>query len=334
MTALASLLGLELPLVQAGMGGVAGPELCLAVSGAGAAGTLALYKEPPERVRALVTRVAEATGRPFGVNLVPEVLSENGCLDRLDAALERLPRHGFVSFFGLPGAEAARRVRAADRGLLIQVGTPGEAELACRMGSHAVVLQGVEAGGHLLGSLPGGVLLRETRARLPRAVLVLAGGIASGRDLARAVADGADGAMAGTLFVPSTESAAHPLFKDRVVAAGSRDTVVTSVFDIGWPGRRHRVLRNPLTGSGQRRPATFIAVTEAGGRRLPVPRYSAAVPVARTTGRVAEMAMYCGVSCAGVSGRGPAGHLVRRLRQEFQEYQECLAAGGNVFTEE
>lgn len=317
MTPLASLLGLELPLLQAGMGGVAGPALCAAVSGAGAAGTLALYKEPPDRVRALVAEVTAATSRPFGVNLVPEVLSVSAGRAQLEAALEGLPPHGFVSFYGLPRAEAAGRVRSAGHRLLVQVGTAEEAGLALLRGSDVLVLQGVEAGGHLLGERPAHELLRAVRSRHPEAVLAVAGGIASGRDLARAVAAGADGAMAGTLFVPAAESAAHPLFKQRVVAATARDTVVTSLFDIGWPGRRHRVLRNSLTAAAHRRPATFIASTEAGGRRLPVPRYSAAAPARSTTGRIEEMAMYCGESCAGVSGRQPAGRLVHRMRQEY-----------------
>ncbi|MEU0742263.1 nitronate monooxygenase [Streptomyces sp. NPDC006134] len=320
MTRLAALLGLELPLLQAGMGAVAGPALCAQVSRAGAGGTLALYKEPPARAARLVREVAAATGgRPFGVNVVPEVTGAARCLEQLRAALPELPRNGFVTVFGLPADDAARAVRAAGHPLVVQVGTPADAGTALARGAAVLVLQGVEAGGHLLGGRPGDSLLAAVRARHPHAVLAVAGGIATGRDLADAVARGADGALAGTLFVPAAESAAHPEFKRRVVEAVAEDTVVTSLFEIGWPRRPHRVLRNSLTAATERAPAAFIATTRVDGRPYPVPRYSAAAPGAATTGRVEEMAMYCGRSCTRVTAAHPAAATVARIRREYEE---------------
>ncbi|WP_327167375.1 nitronate monooxygenase [Streptomyces subrutilus] len=319
MTRLATRLGLALPLLQAGMGGVAGPGLCAAVSRAGAGGTLALYKEPPARAARLVREVTAATHRPFGVNLIPEVTGPAACLDQLRAVLPELPRGAFVTFFGLPDARAARSVQAAGHPLVIQVGTLADAGTALEHGADVLVLQGTEAGGHLLGRLPASLLLADVRARHPRAVLAVAGGIATGGDLAGAVARGADGAVAGTLFVPAAESTAHPRFKRRVVEAVADDTLVTSLFDIGWPHRPHRVLRNPLTTSARRAPASFIATTRVDGRDHPVPRYSAAVPGSGTTGRIEEMAMYCGRSCTRVTDRQPAAVTVARLRREYED---------------
>ncbi|WP_405792466.1 NAD(P)H-dependent flavin oxidoreductase [Streptomyces sp. NBC_01506] len=324
MTQLAARLGLELPLLQAGMGAVAGPGLCAAVSRAGAGGTLALYKEPPARAVRLVREVAAATGRPFGVNVVPEAAGPAACLDQLRAVLPELPRSAFVTSFGLPDADAAGAVRAAGHPLVVQVGTVADAGSALGLGAAVLVLQGTEAGGHLLGRLPVDSLLADVRARYPYALLAVAGGIATGRDLAGAVARGADGAMAGTLFVPAEESIAHPEFKRRVVEAVADDTLVTSLFDIGWPHRPHRVLRNPLTAAttaaatAKRAPATFIATTRVDGREHPVPRYSAAAPGAGTTGRIEEMAMYCGRSCTRVTARLPAAVIVARLGREYE----------------
>ncbi|WP_406064396.1 nitronate monooxygenase [Streptomyces sp. NBC_01077] len=318
MSRLRSVLGLELPLLQAGMGGIAGPELCAAVSGAGAGGTLALYKEPPERVRELVRAVVASTSRPFGVNVIPEVAGPVLCRAQLSVALEELPGHAFVTSFGLPDAWVAHDVVRSGRALVIQVGTLHDAAAALRLGAGVLVLQGTEAGGHHLGELPAERLLYDVRARYPDAVLVVAGGVATGRDLVRVLARGADGAMAGTLFVPTVESAAHPHYKERVAEATADDTVVTTRFDIGWPRRPHRVLRNPVTGNDPRRPATFIATTLAGGRRLPVPRYSAAVPVAATVGRIEEMAMYCGRSCSRVTGQRPAAVVVEQFRRTYE----------------
>jgi nitronate monooxygenase len=319
MTPLTALLGIELPLLQAGMGAVAGPALCAAVTRAGAGGTLALYKEPPDRVTRLVRQTAAAAdGRPFGVNVIPEVSGATRCLEQLTAALAELPPGGFVTAFGLPEPEAAAAVRAAGRPLVVQVGTLADAGTALTRGADALVLQGTEAGGHLLGTAPVADLLAAVRARHPYAVLAVAGGIATGADLAAALDRGADGAMAGTLFVPAEESAAHPDFKRRVVAATAEDTLVTTLFAIGWPHRPHRVLRNALTGAERRAPATFIATTRVDGRRYPVPRYSAAAPGAATTGRVAEMAMYCGRSCTRVTGSHPAAETVARIRREYE----------------
>ncbi|MER5846294.1 nitronate monooxygenase [Streptomyces sp. NPDC002012] len=311
-------LGLDLPLLQAGMGGIAGPELCAAVSRAGAGGALALYKEPPERVRELVRAVAASTSRPFGVNVIPEVTGPALCRAQLRAALDQLPGHAFVTSFGLPDADAAHDVVRSGRVLVIQVGTLHDADAALRLGAGVLVLQGTEAGGHLLGELPAARLLHEARARYPDAVLAVSGGVATGTDLVRVLVQGADGAMAGTLFIPTVESAAHPYYKQRVVDASADDTVVTTRFDIGWPARPHRVLRNSLTGQAPRHPATFIATTGAGGRRLPVPRYSAAAPVAATVGRIEEMAMYCGRSCSRVAGQHPAAVLVDQFRRTYE----------------
>lgn len=168
MTRLAALLGLELPLLQAGMGAVAGPALCAAVSRAGAGGTLALYKEPPARAARLVREAAAATDRPFGVNVVPEVTGPARCLDQLRAVLPELPRGGFVTTFGLLGnADAVRAVQAAGHPLVVQTGTLADAEAALGQGAAALVLQGTEAGGHLLGQDPVDRLLVTVRARHP-----------------------------------------------------------------------------------------------------------------------------------------------------------------------
>lgn len=318
MNRLESVLGLDLPLLQAGMGGIAGPELCAAVSRAGAGGTLALYKEPPERVRELVRSVAASTSRPFGVNVIPEVTGPAACRAQLRAALDQLPGHGFVSCFGLPDADTAVDIVRSGHVLVIQVGTLHDADVALRLGAGVLVLQGTEAGGHLLGELPTTCLLRETRARHPDAVLAVAGGVATGTDLAQVQGEGADGAMTGTLFIPTVESAAHPYYKQRVVDASADDTVVTTRFAIGWPARPHRVLHNALTQNAPRHPATFIATTRAGNRRLPVPRYSAAVPVAETVGRIEQMAMYCGQSCSRVAGQHPVTVVVEEIRRTYE----------------
>ncbi len=257
------------------------------------------------------------TDRPSVRNhLIPEVSGHAAAREQLLAALSELPRSGFVTTFGPQDRDFADLVRRAQRRLVVQIGTPDDATAALEIGAGALVLQGSEAGGHHLGRITSRDLLSEVRTRHPQAVLAVAGGIATGIDLAAAIFAGADGAMAGTAFIPAHESRAHPDFKARVLSADADDTVITSAFDIGWPNRRHRVLREATTEAGDREPANFIATTEVEGRRLPVPRYSAAVPTAQAEGRIDLMAMYCGTSCQRVTELGPAGDIIARLRAE------------------
>lgn len=316
MTRLSDVLGIGLPLLQAGMGGVAGPELAAEVSNSGAGGILALYKEAPEAIPALVQSTSALTERPFGINIIPEVVGHRAASAQLRAALQHLPGSGFVTTFGLPDRAFADDVKHAKRRLVIQVGALDDASAALELGADVLVLQGSEAGGHHLGTTSSADLLGDVRSRHPLDVLTVAGGIATGDDLAAAINKGADGALAGTLFVPSDESRAHPDFKAMVLQASAEDTVVTDVFDIGWPHRSHRVLRNTTT-EAPRAPAQFIASTIVAGRRVPICRYSAAVPTANTEGRIDLMAMYCGTSCARVTRRDRAADIVARLTAEF-----------------
>lgn len=309
MNRLSEVLGLRIPLIQAGMGGVAGVRLAAAVSEAGAGGVLGLYKLSPARIREVVKETAAATGQPFGVNVIPEVVGTLTVQKQLEAVVSCLPERGFVTFFGLPEANALQTV--AGYRVVVQVGTRADADRAIELGADAVVLQGTEAGGHLLGDHPVHHLLKTVRDGHPEAVLVVAGGIATAEDLAEALKQGADGAMAGTMFVPAAESDAHPVFKRLVLEAGSQDTRIVETFVIGWPGRRHRVLKNSVTEAVDPLASSFIASTTVDGRRLPIARHSAATPTAETQGLVEEMALYCGVSCDRVSMGRPVAEILQ-----------------------
>jgi nitronate monooxygenase len=105
------------------------------------------------------------------------------------------------------------------------------------------------------------------------------------------------------------ESRAHPYFKAAVTAAGESDTVITDLYQIGWPGRRHRVLATSVTADPEQA-RKFIGRTVVEGKPYLVPRFSAAVPTDATSGRVEEMAMYCGLSCRAVSAQRSAADVV------------------------
>ncbi|MFF9351861.1 NAD(P)H-dependent flavin oxidoreductase [Streptomyces sp. NPDC014734] len=323
----AAALGVGFPLVQAGMGGVAGPALAAAVSDAGALGTVALYKSDRALATALVQDTAARTDRTFGVNVIPEVAGRL-LVEQLAVVLARADRRLTLNSYGLPPRSAAEAVIRAGHRLLVQVGGVREARAAAELGAHAVALQGTRAGGHHLGDEDLADLLAHHGLDVP---VLAAGAIATGADLLAAVRAGAAGALCGTLFVAAEESAAHPAYKRDLIGAGASDTVVTDRFSIGWPGRPHRVLRGPVTDAPGPPPSSMIAWTTVMGTRRPVPRGSAAAPTAEAEGRVGEMARYAGCGCAATTAVEPAAVIVARLRSQFAA---AVTAGGTATGQE
>ena len=314
----AHLLGLRFPLIQAGMGGIAGPELAGAVSSAGAGGVLALYRMREPQIRPALERTLLLTDRPFGVNLIPELMDCAALDEQVEAVLDSTDRNVFFTFYGSPDDAVCERLLRAGRALLITVGSAAQMKHAQHVGATAVILQGTEAGGHLLGSQPLYDLIVEAKDSGCQIPFLGAGGIASGTDFKRIQAIGACGCVCGTVFVATSESEAHPFYKQRLVESAPEDTVITDIFDIGWRDRRHRVLHNPLTTDPARPlPRSFIAEIKVLGRSYPIPRYSAMVPTAATRGSVEQMAMYCGESVGGVERVVPARDRVNNFIAQF-----------------
>jgi nitronate monooxygenase len=223
-------LGLEVPVVQAGMGGgLSRHELAAAVSEAGGLGTIAVNGADP--IRRELARARELTQRPLAVN----VLLPFARRDWFAAAAEA---DVVVTFWGRPR-------RRTPGFWMHQCGSVAEARAAHAAGADAAILQGVESGGHVRGSLPALELLEQARAALPPDYpLLLAGGIAERKDVARALEAGAAAAVTGTRFLLSEESRAHPAYRQRLLEAGQ--TILTELFGAGWPAP-HRVVANAAT---------------------------------------------------------------------------------------
>jgi NAD(P)H-dependent flavin oxidoreductase YrpB (nitropropane dioxygenase family) len=223
-------LGLELPVVQAGMGGgLSRHELAAAVSEAGGLGTIAV--SGAAAIRRELAAARALTGRPLAVN----VLLPFARRDWFSAAAEA---DVVVTFWGRP--------RRRTPGVWIhQCGSVAEARAAQRAGADAVIAQGVEAGGHVRGTVPALELLECVRAALPGGFpVLLAGGIAERGDVRGALEAGAVAALAGTRFLLSEESRAHPDYRRRLREADG--TILTELFGAGWPAP-HRVLANAAT---------------------------------------------------------------------------------------
>jgi nitronate monooxygenase len=252
MPALLDRLGLAAPVVQAGMGGgLSRHELAAAVSEAGGLGTIAVGGAS---AIARELRAARAlTGKPLAVNLLLPFA-------RRDWFAAAAAADVVVTFWGRP----RRRTPGV---WLHQCGSVAEAQAAHRAGADGLIVQGVEAGGHVRGRVPAHELLARVRAALPPDVpLLLAGGIAERADVAAALAAGAEAAVAGTRFLLADESRAHEAYRRRLLEAD--DTVLTELFGLGWPAP-HRVLRNAATErwlrGDPRGPLALRALNRASG---------------------------------------------------------------------
>lgn len=210
-------------------GGLSRHELAAAVSEAGGLGTIAVGGG--EAIRRELAAARALTGRPLAVN----VLLPFARRDWFEAAAEA---DVVVTFWGRPR-------RRAPGVWLHQCGSVAEAREAQAAGADGVVVQGVEAGGHVRGTVLALQLLEQARAALPPDYpLWLAGGIAEPDDVRVALEAGATAAVAGTRFLLAEESRAHPAYRQRLVAAS--ETVLTDLFGAAWPAP-HRVVPNAAT---------------------------------------------------------------------------------------
>jgi len=230
VTTILERLGVPTPVVQAGMGGgLSRHELAAAVSEAGGLGTIAV-----NGATAIESQLAAAralTAAPIAVNLLLPFARRSW----FEAAAGA---DAVVTFWGTP--------RRRTPGIWIhQCGSVEEARSAQAAGADAVIVQGVEAGGHVRGTTPALLLHERVRAEMPAGYpTLLAGGIAERGDVEMALEAGASGAVAGTRFLLSDESRAHPDYKRRALEA--TETVLTELFGVGWPAP-HRVGRNAAT---------------------------------------------------------------------------------------
>ncbi|HSR94903.1 MAG TPA: nitronate monooxygenase [Solirubrobacterales bacterium] len=223
-------LGVELPVVQAGMGGgLSRHELAAAVAEAGGLGTIAVAGAAA--IRRELAAARRLTGRPLAVNVLLPLARRSWFAAAAEA-------DAVVTFWGKP----RRRTPGV---WMHQCGSVAEAQAAQAAGADAVIVQGVEAGGHVRGTAPALELLERVRVALPAGYpLLLAGGIAEREDVRRTLDAGAEAAVAGTRFLLSEESRAHPEYRRRLLAA--QVTILTELFGAGWPAP-HRVVANAAT---------------------------------------------------------------------------------------
>ncbi len=231
-TALTELTGVDHPIVQTGMGWVAGARLVSATAEAGALGILASATMSYDELERAILEVKERTDKPFGVNLRSDAADA-------PARVDLLIRHGVkvASFALAPKRELIRTLK--DNGIVVvpSIGAVRHAEKVAEWGADAVMVQGGEGGGHT-GSVPTSILLPSVVAAVDIPVIA-AGGFQDGRGLAAALAYGAVGIGMGTRFLLTSDSAVPDAIKKRYLGFGLDGTVVTTKAD----GMPHRLLR-------------------------------------------------------------------------------------------
>lgn len=317
-TILCERLGIELPIIQAPMGGAAGPGLAAAVSNAGGLGMLPLWRADAETMRRQIRETRALTSRPFAVNLNLDFPQEERlalCLD------EGVP---ILSLFWRDPASLVARAKAGGAIVLHTVDSADEAKRAVDAGVDIIVAQGWEAGGHVRGMVATMPLVPAVVDAVSPTPVVAAGGIADGRGLAAVLALGAAGAWIGTRFLASQEAAIHRRYQELLLRARETDTVyLDDLFDVRWPNAPHRTLRNKTVeaweaagrpASGQRPgEGDVIATSRSSG---PIVRYQSHTPVADIEGDIDALSLWAGQSVGLVSKVQPAGDIVREIAEE------------------
>jgi nitronate monooxygenase len=311
---------LSLPIVQAPMGGAAGPKLIAAAADAGALAILPIWFGTPAAASDVIGLTRALTDKPFAVNLRADLKQDDHIAAALDAGITT-----FHFFWGDP-APAMPRIRRAGARMIATVSDLETARAALDAGAFALIAQGVEAGGHVHGTTPIAELVPQVVAAAADVPVAAAGGIVDGADVADVLALGASAAVLGTRLVATDESDAHPDYKQSLLDAGDGETVLSKCFDGFWPDAPHRTLIN----------STYRAWSEAGCPRpgsrpgegdilmrspigMDIPRYHAATPTNRMAGDCEGMALYAGMGVGRIKS-------IRPLRSVIDEIVATAAA--------
>ena len=238
-TRLTEMLGIEHPVMLAGMGGVSYHRLTAAVSEAGGFGCLGAGAMTSDEMVDEIRKTKELTNKPFGVDLLTALP------DQMLRNVELLITEGapvFVAALGVP-SEVIDLCHANNVLVVNMCGKVRHAVAAVEAGCDLVVAQGTEAGGHTGAVATMPLVPQIVDAVGARAPVVAAGGIFDGRGLAAALMLGADGVWVGTRFIATPEARSAPGYKDKLLATGEDGTVVSKAFS----GKPMRVVRNKTT---------------------------------------------------------------------------------------
>lgn len=295
-TRLCDILGIEAPILQGGMAWVATGELAAAVSEAGGLGIIGAGNAPADVLEKEISKVKKLTKKPFGVNIM--LLSPF-----VDEVVELLCRESVpvvTTGAGNPG-KYIDRFKEKNMKVIPVVSSVALAKRLERLEVDAMIAEGKEAGGHI-GTLTTMVLVPQIVDAVSVPVIA-AGGIADGRGVVAALALGAQGVQLGTRFVCAAECTAHPNYKQMIIKAKDRDTVVTGRST----GHPVRVLANKFTRE-------FERMEKEGTPREELEKYGAGrLAAAVREGDVVYGSVMAGQIAAMVKREEPAADIIADL---------------------
>lgn len=232
---LCKLLQIQYPIIQGGMAWVATAELAAAVSNAGGLGVIGAANMPPDALQAEIKKTKAMTAKPFGVNIM---LMSPFASDVMQVVIdEKIPV--VTTGAGNPG-EYIPALKAIGTKVIPVVASVALAVRLERIGVDAIIAEGLESGGHV-GEVTTIVLVPQVVDAVTVPVIA-AGGIADARGIVAAFALGAKGVQIGTRFVASSECVAHANYKEAILKAKDRSTVLTGLST----GHPVRVIENKL----------------------------------------------------------------------------------------
>ncbi|KAF2474694.1 2-nitropropane dioxygenase [Lindgomyces ingoldianus] len=326
-TPLSKLLGIQYPIILAGMARTSGGPLAAAVSNAGGLGVIGGLGYTPQQLQAIIDELKSNLSDkslPFGVDLaLPQVggsarkTNHDYTHGQLDELIEVTIKNGarlFVSAVGVPPARTIKRLHEAGILVMNMVGAPKHAVKALDAGVDILCAQGGEGGGHT-GDIANSILIpavvdvaRKYKSPLTGqpAMVVAAGGIYNGRSLASSLMQGAQGVWVGTRFVASVEAGCSQMHKENVVSASFTDTLRTLVVS----GRPLRVKMNDYIRDWESRPDDIKKLTDSG-----------IVPLAKDMddGKDVDIPFLMGQVSGAIQSIQPAKEIVEEMVQEAIE---------------
>ena len=300
------MLGIEYPVIQGGMAWIADAKLAAAVSNAGGLGLIAAMNSNGEQLRAQIKEAKKLTDKPFGVNLM--LMSPF-----IEEAVDVVCEEGIsvvTTGAGNP-SKYMEKLKGANIKVICVVASVALAVMVERMGASAVIAEGCESGGHVGET--------TTMALVPQVVdavnipVIAAGGIADGRGMAAAYMLGAKAVQMGTRFLTAKECGVHENYKEKVLSAKDRDTIVTGK-SLGHPVR---ALKNRMTRDFQAKeldPNTSSEELEAMG--------AGALRKAAIDGDVKYGSCMCGQIAGLVKSEGTCEEIIKGI------YNEAMALMG------
>lgn len=304
------LINIKYPIFQGAMAWISPASLAAAVSEGGGLGIIGTGNAPASWLKEQIGELKARTDKPFGVNVM--LLSPHVDDIMQIVVQERVPL--VTTGAGNPG-KYIEMLKSVGTRIFPVISSVALARRLERLGVDGLIAEGMESGGHV-GDITTMTLVPQVvdAVKIP---VIAAGGIADGRGLIAAMALGASGVQIGTRFIVAHECPAHPAYKQAIIKAGDRDTMVTGIST----GHPVRVLKNRFARELQ-------AMEKAGASKAEIEAFGEGkYPAAVLQGDLDNGSVMSGQSAGLVRNEQPAAEIIKEIMEEAKLLQRLIAAG-------